>query len=530
LSRIVVAEKISPAGIEILRRDGHEIVDGVGRTRAELLAALADADALLVRSGTKVDAELLAAAPKLTVVGRAGVGVDNVDMAAATRRGVLVINSPTGNVVSAVEHTFALLLALLRHVVPAATSLAAGKWERSAFVGVELEGKTVGIVGLGQVGSRVAARAQAFGAATIGFDPFLPAEKGAEMGVELVSLEDLLGRSDVVTLHATATDASRKMMDAAAFAAMKPGAVLVNVARGSLVDLDALDAAIASGRLGGAALDVFDPEPPDFAHSVFRRANVVATPHLGASTQEAQERVATQTVEAVREALAGAAYVAAVNLPFRRLSDPTGAAAWMDLAERMAKFLRCIADGIVQEISVESWNLPAEVLRPAALAAVKGALSGSSPETVNLVNALAAARDRGIGLSETSHEEKGGYAALLRVSATIGGRRREASGTIFGRGDARLVSVDGRAVEFRPRGIALYVENEDVPGVVGLIGTILGRAGINIGELALSRGEVRGERRSGAVSVMSVDSAPSGDAVASLQNAGPIRDVRVVEW
>jgi len=528
VSRIVVAEKISSSGIDVLRADGHEIVDAVGWPREKLLEALADADALLVRSGTKVDSTLLAAAPKLSVVGRAGVGVDNVDMPEATRRGVLVINSPTGNVVSAVEHTFALLLALLRRIVPAAASLAAGKWERSAFVGTELEGKTVGIVGLGQVGSRVATRASAFGAIVIGFDPYLPADKGTEIGVELVELDALLSRADVVTLHATATDSAKKMMDARAFAAMKPGAILVNVARGSLVDLDALDAALAAGKLGGAALDVFDPEPPDSSHPVFARANVLATPHLGASTQEAQERVAAQTVDAVREALAGAAYVAAVNLPFRRLADATGAAAWMDLAERGAKFLRGIADGLVSTVSVDAWNLPGEFLRPVALAAVKGILSGTSPETVNLVNALSAARDRWIAIAETSHEERGGYASLLRVSAVIGGRRRSIDGTIFGRGDARIVAVDGRAIEFRPRDVALYVENDDVPGVVGLVGTILGGAGINIGELALSRNAAG--HGAGAVSVLSVDTAPPPSAVSSLRSAGPVRDVRVVAW
>jgi len=526
LSRIVVAEKISPSGIDRLREDGHEIVDAVGWPREKLLGALGSADVLLVRSGTKVDADLLAAAPRLAIVGRAGVGVDNVDMPAATRRGVLVINSPTGNVVSAVEHTFALLFALLRRVVPAAASLAAGKWDRGSFVGTELEGKVVGIVGVGQVGSRVASRAQAFGATVLGYDPFLPPEKAREIGVDLVALDDLLGRADIVTLHATATDSAKKMIDARALAAMKPGAFLVNVARGSLVDLDAVDAALSSGRLGGAALDVFDPEPPDTAHPIFRRPNVVATPHLGASTQEAQERVAAQTVDAVRDALAGAAYVPAVNLPFRKLSDPGGAAAWMDLAERCARFLRGIADGLIRGIAVDAWNLPAELLRPVALAAVKGALSGSSPETVNLVNALSAARDRGISIAETSHEERGAYAALLRVTAEIGGRARSVEGTIFGRGDARVVSIDGRAIEFRPRGVAIYVENEDVPGVVGLVGTILGGAGINIGEFALSRAEGGGP----AVSVLSVDSPPPPEAVAALERAGPIRTVRVVEW
>ncbi len=526
MSRVVVAEKISSSGIDLLRKDGHDVVDAVGWPREKLLEALQDADALLVRSGTKVDAGLLSRAPKLTVIGRAGVGVDNIEMAAATRRGVLVLNSPTGNVVSAVEHTFAILFALLRRVTVAAASLKEGKWDRAKFVGTELEGKTIGIVGLGQVGSRVATRANAFGARVIGFDPFLPAEKARELGAALVDFEQLLREADIVTLHATATDSAKKMMDEKAFASMKPGAVLVNVARGSLVDRDALYSALSSGRLGGAAIDVYDPEPPDFADPIFRMENVVATPHLGASTQEAQERVASQTVEALREALSGAAYVPAVNLPFRKPSDAGAAAGWMDLSERAARFLRCISDGLLSSVSVEAWNLPAEFLRPVALAAVKGALSGVSPETVNLVNAGAVARDRGVSISETSHEERGDYAALLRVILKSGTGVHTAEGTIFGKGDPRLVSIDGRSLEFRPRGVALYVLNKDVPGVVGLVGTILGAAGVNIADFTLSRGDGSG----GAASVLTVDTVPPAKALASLETAEAIERVRVVEW
>ena len=526
MSRVVVAEKISSSGIELLRGDGHEVVDAVGWPREKLLETLKGADALLVRSGTKVDAELLSHAPELSVIGRAGVGVDNIDMAAATRRGVLVINSPTGNVVSAVEHTFAVLLALLRRITVASESLRAGKWERSKFVGTELEGKTMGIVGLGQVGSRVATRANAFGARVIGFDPFLPPEKARELGVALVGFEELLGQSDIVTLHATATDSAKKMMDEKAFAAMKSGAVLVNVARGSLVDRDALMAALTSGKLGGAAIDVYDPEPPDFSDPIFRMDNVVATPHLGASTQEAQERVASQTVEALRDALSGAAYVPAVNLPFRKPSDAGAASGWMDLSERAARFLRCISDGLLASVSVEAWNVPSEYLRPMALAAVKGALSGVSPETINLVNAMAVARDRGVSISETSHEERGDYASLLRVTLKSSESSHSAEGTIFGKGDPRLVSIDGKSLEFRPRGVALYILNRDVPGVVGLVGTILGRAGVNIADFTLSRGNGSGS----AASVLTVDTAPPAEVVASLEAAEAIEEVRVVEW
>jgi D-3-phosphoglycerate dehydrogenase len=528
LSRILVAEKISESGLALFRKDGHEVVEAAGWPREKLLDALSDADVLLVRSGTKVDAELLARAPLLTIIGRAGVGVDNIDMPAATRRGVLVINSPTGNVVSAVEHTFALLLALLRKIAPAAASLRAGRWDRSKFVGSELEGKTLGIAGVGQVGSRVARRALAFGARVLGYDPFLPGEKAAEIGVTLVAFDELLANSDIVTLHATATDSAKRMMNAEAFSKMRPGALLINVARGSLVDRDALFAALSSGRLAGAALDVFEPEPPDLSDPIFQMENVLATPHLGASTQEAQERVAQQTVDAVREALAGAAYVPAVNLPFRQLTDAGGAAAWMDLAERMGKFLRQISDGLYSDLSLEAWNLSPEFLRPAALAAVKGTLSGVSPETVNLVNALAVARDRGLSISETSHEERGDYTALLRVTLASDKGRHFVEGTIFDKGDSRIVSVDGRALEFRPRGVALYVLNQDVPGVVGLVGSILGRAGVNIADFTLSRGE--GSRAGRAAAVLRVDTVPSREVVHELESSDPIEEVRIVEW
>jgi D-3-phosphoglycerate dehydrogenase len=300
--KIVVAEKVADSGLAMLRAAGHEVVSCAGAPREKLVEELSDADALLVRSATRVDGPLLEASPRLTVVARAGVGVDNVDVGAATSRGVLVLNAPTANVLSAVEHTFALLFALLRRVPEASGSLARGKWEKSKFLGSELAGKTLGIIGLGQVGSRVAARARAFEAKLAGFDPFLPPERAREMGVPLVALDDLLAQSDVVTLHATAGEEKKPILGAAELARMKRGAILVNVARGSLVDRNALFDALSSGHLAGAALDVFDPEPPDPDDPLLKLNNVVATPHLGASTVEAQERVSLQTVESLLEA------------------------------------------------------------------------------------------------------------------------------------------------------------------------------------------------------------------------------------
>jgi D-3-phosphoglycerate dehydrogenase len=525
VSRVIVAEKVAPAGLERLRKAGHEVVDLAGASRDELLAALGDADALLVRSATKVDTALFSAAPKLTVVARAGVGVDNVDVPAASARGVLVLNSPTGNVVSAVEHTFALLFALLRRIPEAAASMAAGRWEKSKFLGSELSGKTLGIIGLGQVGSRVAVRARAFEARLLGHDPYLPPEKAREMGVPLVALEALLESSDVVTLHTTAMEKGRALIGAAEIALMKPRAILVNVARGSLVDRGALYEALKAGRLSGAALDVFDPEPPDPADPLLRLPNVVATPHLGASTVEAQERVSIQTVEALLEALAGAAYVPAVNLPFRGPKDAGGAAEWMHLAERTARFLSVLAGDRLSRLSVDTWGLPEDLLRPVAVAAVKGAIETQTPETVNYVNAVYAAQERGLGVSETRHEDPGAYARSLRISVTGAGFSGAADATLFAGRGARVVEVDGLALEFRPEGTVVFLRNRDVPGVVGSVGTILGEAGINIGNFSLARGH--GER---AAAVIAVDTAPPPAVLDRLRGLPAVEEVRVVSW
>jgi D-3-phosphoglycerate dehydrogenase len=523
--KVVVAETVASTGLELLRAAGHEVVDLAGAPRQKLLEALKDADALLVRSATKVDADLLAAATKLSVVGRAGVGVDNVDVPAATARGVLVINAPTANVVSATEHTFALLLALLRRVPAAAASMASGQWEKSRFLGSELAGKTVGIVGLGQVGSRVAARARAFQARVIAYDPYLPAERARELGVPLVELSELLAASDILTLHATAVEKGKALIGREELAGMKKGAVLVNVARGSLVDRAALLDALTSGHLAGAALDVFDPEPPDPKDPLFQLGNVVTTPHLGASTVEAQERVALQTVEAVVDALGGASYVPAVNLPFRGPADPSGAAAWMSIAERTARFLSCVLPGRLGAIFVETWGLPEDFLRPLAVASVKGAIEEHAPETVNFVNALHVASERGLSVSETRHADPGNYARSIRVSLAADGKRATADATLFSGRDARVVEVDGLPLEFRPEGTVVYLKNRDVPGVVGSVGTILGEGGVNIGNFSLARGD--GER---AAAVITVDSPPSKETLDRLRRAPAVEEVRVVTW
>jgi D-3-phosphoglycerate dehydrogenase len=525
MSRVIVADKMDESGLEKLRQAGHEVVNLAGAPREKLLAELKDAEALLVRSATKVDKQLLEAAPKLSVVGRAGVGVDNVDVPAATARGVLVINAPTANTVSAVEHTFGLLLALLRRIPAAASSMSSGKWEKSKFLGSELSGKTLGIIGLGQVGSRVAARARAFEAKIVAFDPYLPPGRAREMGIALLPLPELLAQADIVTLHATATEGGKPILGREEFSRMKKGAILLNVARGKLVDREALNEALASGHLAGAALDVFDPEPPDPNDPLLKKPNVVATPHLGASTVEAQERVSLQTVEAVAEALAGATYVPAVNLPFRGPADPSGAAAWMRLAERSAHFLCSIGEHGLTSISVETWGLPEDLLRPVAVAAAKGVLQGHASETVNFVNALVIAQERGLSVVSTRHEHPGHYVRSIRVTLNWSGGSLAADATLYSGRDARVVAVDGLPLEFRPEGTVVFLRNRDVPGVVGTVGTVLGQAGINIADLSLARGD--GAR---AAAVIAVDSAPPAEALDRLRRSPAIEDVRVVSW
>jgi D-3-phosphoglycerate dehydrogenase len=522
--RVLVAEPLSESGLQLLSRAGLTADVKTDLSREALLGAIGEYDGLVVRSATQVNRELLEAGKKLRVVGRAGVGLDNVDVKAATERGVLVVNAPSGNVVSAAEHTVAILLAMLRRVPEAQASLKAGEWKRSKFVGTELQGKTIGLVGLGQVGARVAARLAPWGVRLLAFDPYISDEKATELGVVLSGLDDLLEASDVVSLHTPVTPETTGLMNAARFAKMKEGSFLVNCARGALVDEAALLQALDSGRLAGAAIDVFSVEPPkDFA--LAKHAKVVATPHLGASTVEAQDRVATETVEMLVEALKGSPFVAAVNLPFPAGGDPHAALPWMHLAERAGELVGQALHAAPVKIAIALECVPPSMQRACAVAAVKGVLTPFCAEGVNLVNAQTIAKNRGIGIVETQRGEGGGYANLITVTVASAKGERSASATLFEGRYGRVVAVDGLPMEFTPEGMLLVITNRDVPGVVGRIGTLLGERNVNIGDFALARGR---EGRAAAVVRIDPPGGPTEPLVGAVAKLDGIESVRLV--
>jgi len=482
--RILIADPLAEAGLEILRQAGAQIHLLTAEERPRLAEMLPDFDALVVRSMTRVDAELLAAGRRLKVVGRAGIGVDNVDVTAATDRGILVVNAPTANLISATEHTFALLLALARNIPAAVNSLAASEWDRKRFMGSELQGKTMGIVGLGRIGQSVAIRARAFGMRVVAFDPFLDASAARRLEVDLTDLDELLATADVVSLHTPLTDQTRDLLDREHLAKMKQGAVLVNCARGGIVDEEALLEALDEGRLSGAAVDVFAQEPPT-DNPLCNHPRVVATPHIGAQTREAQERVATETARMVLAALDGSLAVTAVNLPFVSIGGP--GEPYLALGEQLGRLASSLLGGSLLAVRVELWGVEEGVRVPTTVAALKGALTPFLGEAVNFVNAEKVAEERGIEVVRSIHHQPSEYSHLVAVRLEGEGGEVEVAGTVFGERDPRVVSVENYRLEFRPKGHLLVVRNRDVPGVVGKLGTLLGEAGVNIAEIHLAR-------------------------------------------
>jgi D-3-phosphoglycerate dehydrogenase len=499
--KVVVADGLAARGVELLRQAPGFAVD-VQKTLppAGLAERLRHADALIVRSATQVTAELLAAAPRLKVVGRAGVGVDNVDLEAATARGVVVMNTPGGNAVSAAEHTLAMLLSLAKHIPQATASMKAGRWEKSKFRSVELAGKVLGVVGLGRIGGEVARRARGLDMQVLVYDPFVNQERAQQLGVELVELHELFARADFITLHTPQTEATKDLICADTIARMKDGVRIVNCARGGIVNEADLCEALARGKVAGAALDVFATEPLTDS-PLFALPNFISTPHLGAASEEAQEAVAVEVAQQVIDYLLRGLIRNAVNAPsippelFRVLQP------YLTLGEKLGLLASQLAEGRLVEIRLAyRGEIAALDCAPLTAATVRGVLAPAH-DAVNLVSALPLARARGVRVAETRSTEPTDFASLITVTLVTDKGAMEVAGTVFSRQDPRVVSIDGFRLEAVLEGLLLVFSNFDVPGVIGRIGTMLGQHGINIAGMQLGR-EKRGGR---AVSVVNVD-------------------------
>jgi D-3-phosphoglycerate dehydrogenase len=522
--RVLVTETIADSGLAILRAaDDVELDYRPGLKGDELLRAVAESDAIITRSGTAVTPELVGAGPRLRVVGRAGVGLDNVDVAACTARGILVINAPTANVMSATEHTMAMLLSLCRNIPEAHASVKRGEWTRAKFLGTELHGKTLGIIGLGRIGKLLTARARAFGMQVLAYDPYIAASAFESVGAQRVPLDELLAKSDVITVHTPLTDETHGMLGAAQIAKMKDGVVALNIARGGIWVEEALADALNRGKIAGAAVDVYENEPPGKEHPLLNAKNIVLSPHIGANTIEAQDRVAVQTAENVVEALRGSIFVSAVNLPFEGVVDADDKGL-VNLAEKLGLFAAQIIDAPVERATIETWAIEERLHDILTIAALKGVLEPHLVESVNFVNARQLAEERGIAVDLIPHDTPRDYRNLISFRAGANGQEVCVSGTLFSEHQQRIVSVDQFRVEFKPEGHLLYIINKDVPGVVGKVGSLLGEARVNIAEYNLARSGSAGT----AMSIITVDSPPDPIWLETLRRYAEIKEVKQV--
>ena len=488
MPKVLISDELSDRAAEIFRERGLEVDVKTGLKPDQLKAIIGGYDGLAIRSATKVTAEIIAAADNLKVVGRAGIGVDNVDIPAATGRGIVVMNTPDGNSITTAEHTIALMLSLAREIPAADRSTRAGKWEKSRFMGTELTGKTLGVIGCGNIGAIVADRAQGLRMHVIAYDPFLSPDRALDLDVEKVELDDLLARADIITLHVPMTDQTRGMIDAAALAKTKPGVRIINCARGGLVVEEDLKAAIESGHVAGAALDVFTVEPAR-ENVLFGLDAVVATPHLGASTAEAQEKVALQIAEQMSAYLMTGAVTNALNMPSLSAEEAKRLKPYMQLAEQLGSFAGQLTHTGLTQVTIEYEGHVADFnTRPLTQVALCGLLSPML-DTVNMVNAPLVARERDIDVSEVKHERDCDYQTLIRLTVTSERGPRSVAGTLFGGTKPRVVDIKGISIEAALTPHMLYITNEDKPGFIGALGTTLGDAGVNIATFHLGRAE-----------------------------------------
>jgi D-3-phosphoglycerate dehydrogenase len=515
---VLVTDKLAEEGLALLRAEpGIEVVvdTALAKDPAALKEALADADGIIIRSGTRLTAEVLEGQSRLKAIARAGVGVDNIDVPAASHQGIVVMNTPGGNTISTAEHTVALLLALSRNVAPADASLKAGRWDRTKFTGSQLEGKTIGIIGLGRVGQGVAQRARGFEMTVLGFDPFLSAEKALELGIESVArLDDLWGRCDYITLHTPLTPETRNLVGRAAIEKMRPGVRIINCARGGLIDEAALAEALDSGKVAGAAIDVFDPEPPLPDHPLVKHPKVLVTPHLGASTEEAQVNVAVEAAQLLINYFHKGQVRFAVNMPTLDRAELEDLRHYLDLAHRLGLLHAQMDRGPLKAARlVYRGEVAAKNTKLLTASFAAGLMEAALEGPVNLVNAMSLAKARGIAIEEETAEAPGDFGTLIQAELTTERKTYVAAGTLFGKQFLRLVRLGSYRLDAHMDGTLLVFTHHDRPGLIGFIGKTFGDHGVNIAQMNVGRETPGGE----AIGVVNLDSVPPDDAVEAVR-------------
>ena len=523
MPKVLISDKMDPQAAKIFRERGVEVDEITGKTPEELIAIIGDYDGLAIRSSTKVTKAILAAAKTLKVVGRAGIGVDNVDIPAASAAGVVVMNTPFGNSITTAEHAIALMFALARDLPEADKSTQAGKWEKNRFMGVEMTSKTLGLIGAGNIGSIVADRALGLKMKVVAYDPFLTPERAKDMGVEKVDLDQLLARADFITLHTPLTDQTRNILSAENLAKTKKGVRIVNCARGGLIDEAALKEGLDSGHIAGAALDVFVEEPAK-ASPLFGTPNFISTPHLGASTTEAQVNVAIQVAEQMADFLVSGGVTNALNMPSLSAEEAPKLKPYMALAEKLGSLIGQLEGDAIKGVSIEVEGAAAELNQKPITGAVLAGLMRVYSDTVNMVNAPTLAKERGLDVREVRHDREGDYHTLVRVSVKTDAGERSVAGTLFGNASPRLTEMFGIKVEADLHGAMLYIVNEDAPGFIGRLGTTLGEAGVNIGTFHLGRRDTGGE----AVLLLSVDGSVEEPLVWTICRLPGVKQVKAL--
>jgi D-3-phosphoglycerate dehydrogenase len=527
MPKVLVSDKLSKTAVQIFKDNNIDVdyLPDLGKDKDKLLEVIGQYDGLAIRSATKVTEKIIAAANNLKVIGRAGIGVDNVDIPAATKKGIIVMNTPFGNSITTAEHAISLMLSLARQIPEADASTRASKWEKNRFMGVEVTGKTLGLIGAGNIGSIVASRALGLKMKVVAFDPFLTAERAVEMGVEKADLDTLLAKADFITLHTPLTDQTRNILSRENIAKCKKGVRIINCARGGLVDEAALKDALDSGQVAGAALDVFVTEPAKES-PLFGTPNFICTPHLGASTTEAQVNVALQVAEQMADYLVNGGVTNALNMPSLSAEEAPKLKPYMALAEKLGSLVGQLAHDSLTKIDVEVEGAAAQLNIKPITAAVLAGLMRRYSDTVNMVNAPFMAKERGLDVREVRHDREGDYHTLVRVTVQTADGQKSVAGTLFGNGEPRLVEMFGIKVEADLDGDMLYIVNEDAPGFIGRVGSLLGQAGLNIGTFHLGRRSAGGE----AILLLSMDSAIPESVLAEASKMPGVKTVKALKF